>query len=224
MSLLKEVFGKSPFGALVQHAKKAHECVKLVRPLMEATIREDYEEVHRLQDAVCKLEYEADQIKQEIRAHLPRRYFLPVSREDLDTYLHYQDRVADCAEDFAIVLLIRKTKIHPALADEFLEFVDQVVGVCDTLMAAAEDMETLAETSFSGAEARQQLERISSLNTDEWKADRMQRTLSKHVYELEKELDPITIIFYEKMMRALSGIADAAENTGDWLRLMILKS
>jgi len=223
MPLIQELFGKSPFGPLVQHAQKVHECVKLVRPLMEAMIREDYEEVHRLQDQVCKLEWEADEIKHKIREKLPRRFFLPVEREDLDMFLHYQDNVADQAEDFAIVLLIRNTRIHPALAQEFRDFVEQVVSVSESLMQAAEQLEVLAEAGFGGAEAKSVLDRISGLGQAEWKADRMQRTLSRHVYSLEKELDPITIIFYEKMMRNLSGIANAAENTGDWLRLMIVK-
>ena len=41
---------------------------------------------------------------------------------------------------------------------------------------------------------------------------------------LQKGESQRTIVFYEKMMRALSGIANAAENTGDWLRTMIVKS
>ena len=38
MSLIAELFGKSPFGPLVEHSKKVHECVELVKPLLEALI------------------------------------------------------------------------------------------------------------------------------------------------------------------------------------------
>lgn len=224
MSLIKQLFGKSPFAPLVEHSKKVHECVKLVRPVMEALIREDHDEVHRLQDQISKLEYEADQIKHEIRDHLPRRYFLPVSREDLDRYLYSQDEIADYAQDFAVVLLIRRTKVHPQLQEEFFEFVDQVTTVSETLMSVAEELVALAEASFTGAEAKSILVRLSGLGEGEWLADRLQRKLSSHVYALEAELDPVTIMFYEKMCQALSGIANAAENTGDRLREMILKS
>jgi len=223
MSVIKELFGKSPFRALVEHTKKVHECVKLVRPLMEALVREDREEVHRLQDDVSRLEYEADQIKHEIREHLPRRYLLPVSREDLDLYLHCQDSIADGAEDFAVILLIRETVVHPDLVEPFFEFVDQVLRVGNALMEASEELVSLAVASFGGAEARLILQRLSGLGEEEWKADRMQRKLSQRIYLLEKELDPITIVFYEKMLRVLSGIANAAENTGDLLRTMIVK-
>jgi len=223
MGLIGDLFGKSPFKALVQHTRKVHECVRLVKPLMEACMREDYEEVHRLQDQVTKTEYEADQVKNEIREHLPRRYFLPVSRTDLERFLHCQDNIADAAQDLAVVLLIRNTKIHPELAEEFRAFVDQVVSVSDTLTAPAEELDALAESSFGGAEAESVLKRISRLGEWEWLADRMQRKISQHIYRLEKQLDPVTIMFYEKILQALSTIANAAENTGDQLRAMIVK-
>ncbi len=106
---------------------------------------------------------------------------------------------------------------------EFLEFADQVLAVGSGLMAAAEEMVNLAEASFGGAEARSVLQILSGLGEGEWKADRMQRKLSQHIYLLEEELDPITIVFYEKMLGALGGIANAAENAGDLLRAMIVK-
>lgn len=223
MSLLQQVFGSSPFHPLVEHAKKVHDCIEQLRPLLQAVVDEDYEEVHRLQDQVSKLEYQADLIKHRIREQLPRRFFLPVGREDLDRYLHCQDNIADGVEDFAVILVIRKTRLHPALVEEFFELVDQVRQVGDTMLAAAEELVDLAETSFGGAEAQRILDRIGTLGEEEWKADRIQRRLSKHMYSMEQELDPVTISFYEKMLRALSEIANAAENTGDMLRAMIVK-
>lgn len=223
MSLIQQVFGSSPFQPLVEHAKKVNECVALVRPMIEALVAEDHAKVHRLQDQVSKLEYEADQIKHRIREQLPRRFFLPVSREDLDRYLHCQDNIADGVEDLAVILVIRKTRVHERLVPSFLEIADQVVQVGITMISAAEELVHLAETSFEGAEAERILTLVSSLGEEEWKADRLQRKLSQQVYEMEEELDPVTISFYEKIQRALGAIADAAENTGDMLRAMIVK-
>ena len=223
MSLLKELFGQSPFNSLVKHARKVHECVQLICPLMQAMIDGDYDRVHELQDKVSQLEYEADEIKHAIREHLPRRYFLPVEREDLDNFLHHIDSIADGVEDFAVVLFIRKTRIHPELADEFNQFAEQVLELSGMLTEAAEDMEGLVETSFGGAEAKNVLETIGSLGEAEWRCDRLQRRISIHIYQLEEELDPITISFYEKMLRTLSEVANSAENTGEFLRTMIVK-
>ncbi|MBU0483757.1 MAG: TIGR00153 family protein [Proteobacteria bacterium] len=223
MNIISELFGKSPFGPLVEHTKKVHECVEMVRPLMEALVQENYQELHELQDKVSKLEYEADKFKHEIRSQLPRRYFLPVERVELDNFLHCQDKIADYVQDLAVILTIRNTVVHPSLVDKYFKFVDQIFQVTATLLTAAVELQNLAEVSFGGAEARKVLEIIAGLGEEEWKADRMARSLSKDIYRLEKELDPITIIFYEKILLALGSIANEAENAGDMLRTMIIK-
>ena len=91
------------------------------------------------------------------------------------------------------------------------------------LIQLESELSTLAEAAFSGAEAKNVLKGVDKISEEEWKADRMARSLSKDVYSLEKELDPITIIFYEKMILSLGAIANEAENAGDKLRTMILK-
>ena len=223
MNIIKELFGKSPFGPLVEHTKKVHECVEVIRPLIEALVNEDYDEIRKLQDRVSKLEYEADTIKHNVREHLPRRYFMPVDRVDLERFISSQDNIADKTEDFAVILTLRKTKLHPEVMDKFFDFVDQIFQVTGTLLTAAVELSNLAEASFSGAEAKVVLNILKGLNEEEWKADRMARSLSKDVYSLEKELDTLTIIFYEKMILTLGAIANEAENAGDMLRTMILK-
>ena len=223
MNIIKELFAKSPFGPLVEHTKKVHECVEMIRPLMEALVNEDYDEIRRLQDRVSRLEYEADTIKHNVRDHLPRRYFMPVDRVDLAKFISSQDNIADKTEDFAVILTLRKTKLHPDIMDKFFDFVDQVFQVTGTLLTAAVELNNLAEASFSGAEAKVVLSLLKGLNEEEWKADRMARSLSKDVYSLENKLDPITILFYEKMILTLGEIANEAENAGDMLRTMILK-
>ncbi len=221
MGIISDLFGQSPLGALSEHTKKAHECVKMIRPLTEAMVEEDYDRIHELQDQVSKLEYQADEIKNEIREQLPRRYFLPINRNTLENFLRSQDRVADSVEDFAVILLIRRTKIHESLRDDLFVFVDQVVRVSDILMKAAEQLQDLSETSFGGAEARAVLQRIANIGEEEWKADRLQRKLSTKIYSLENEIDPVTIFFYDKILQMLGRIANDAENTGDLLRGMI---
>ena len=223
MNIIQDLFGKSPFGPLVEHTKKVHECVEMLKPLMEALVNEDYEEIHRIQDKISRLEYEADNIKHEVRQYLPRRYFMPVERVELERFISCQDKIADKVEDFAVILTLRKTKLHPDVMDKFFGFIDQIFQVTGTLLGAAVELKNLAEVSFSGAEARHVLDILHGLNEEEWKADRMARSLSKDVYALEKQLDPITIIFYEKMILTLSAIANEAENAGDMLRTMIVK-
>ena len=223
MAIISDMLGRSPIGHLVEHARKVHECVELVKPLMEALIAEDYERIRYLQDKVSKIEYEADLLKHEIRGNLPRRYFLPVNREELDGFLQCQEKMADYAEDFSVILMIRQTKLHPSLHEGFLHFVDQIFQVSGSLLTAAVEFRNLAEVSFLGAEARMVLGLIESLGEEEWKADRLARELSIKMYKLEDEVGAISMMFYEKMLLKLSAIANEAENAGDYLRAMIDK-
>jgi hypothetical protein len=223
MSIIHELFSGSPFGPLVEHTKKVHECVEVVRPLMEALAHENYDEINLLHDKVSRLEYEADLLKHEIRSRLPRRFFLPVERVELDNFLSCQDKIADRVQDFSVILTIRNTKIHPALIGDFFDFVEQIFQATGFLLTAAVELHSLAEVSFGGAESRAVLEIIEKVGREEWKADRMARKLSKKIYGLEKEVDPITIIFYEKILLALGSIANEAENASDMMRLMIVK-
>ena len=223
MSIIQNLFSGSPFGPMLEHTKKVHECVEVVSPLMEALIHENYLEIHNLQDKVSKLEYEADLLKVEIRSRLPRRFFLPVDRNELENFLRCQDKIADRVEDFAVILTIRNTKLHPELIDGFLEFVDQIFQVTGSLLTAATELNNLAETTFGGAEAAEVLDLVDNLNEEEWKADRLARKLSQHIYSLETTISPIDIIFYEKLLLALGSIANEAENAGDMIRMMIIK-
>ena len=38
MNIIQDLFGKSPFGPLVEHTKKVHECVEMLKPLMEGDV------------------------------------------------------------------------------------------------------------------------------------------------------------------------------------------
>ena len=163
-----------------EHTQKVTECVEVIRPLMEALVNEDYVEIRRLQDQVSRLEYEADVIKHEVREHLPRRYFLPVDRVELEKFI---DEVA--MQDLRVPVL-------------------RAVGV-------------------GRQQASNVLSLLDGLNEEEWKADRIARSLSKDIFALEDQLDPITLLFYEKMLLVLSEIANEAENAGDMLRTMIVK-
>jgi len=220
---ITELFGKSPFGSIVEHSKKVHECVELLWPLMEALVQEDQDLIMTLHSRMARLEYEADLIKHEIRGFISQRSFLPVDRSDLLNFLEHQEKIADHAEDFAVILTLRKTVVTEELHDYFFEYLKQVFQASGLLLTAAVEFKNLAETAFGGAEARSILKLIEGLNQEEWKADKMSRKLSRKVFALEGREEILNILFYEKMIMKLGSIANQAENAGDYLRVMIEK-
>ena len=223
MSVMEQVFGPSPFKNLIKHSRKVHECVELLKPIAEALLVGDHDKLTQLHHDMSKSEHEADIIKNEIRDNLSKVYLLSVGRYDLTKFLAYQDNVADAAEDFSVVAVLRKTQVLPELKEDFMAFINQIITVSEHLLGLGEELSLLAETTFTGAEADRVLEAIDKINEEEWQADKLQRKFTKHYYSLEDKLDPITLLFYDKYCHTLSAIANHAEKTAKYLRQVIKK-
>jgi len=223
MGILGRFFAQSPFVELHEHSKKVHECVKLLRPLANALLDEDYDKIEELHNLMSKTEHEADQIKTMLRDRISRMYFLSVGRLELSQFLAYQDDVADAAEDFAVVLLLRKTKLPAELKKDFLAFVEQVINVSEHLLNVAERLSELAHTAFRGKESKEVLEAIEKIGQEEWQVDRLERRFARHFYSMEDKSDPITIFFLDKYCKRLSAVSNNAERAAKYLRLIIRK-
>lgn len=223
VSILSNLFGKSPFGALLAHTQKVHECVKLVRPLAENFLAGQLDKIDEIHNEISRLEHEADVIKTEIRKGLGKSYFLAVERTDLLHFLHTQDAIADTAEDIAVLCNLRRTKLPDSLHQDFLTFVDLAIKTSERLLRAAESMSKLVERAFGGPEAEKVLAEVEALNKKEWEVDRAARHLLQKMFALEKEIDPIDIVFSMKVFNAIGSLANHAENTGENLALMILR-
>lgn len=216
------IFGRSPFESLAQHARKVHECVSMIRPLAEAVLAGDLEKINAIQHEMSKTEFEADQLKDHIRQNLPKRLFLPVRREDLAKFLAEMDKIADAAEDFAVAATLRALKLPDELHGDFLALVDKAVQVNESLLGLAEDLADLQKEAFVGRDADDVLRKVQQVCHMEWEADKLNRKLARHAYGM-LDLDAVTLILLEKLARALSKLADHAENVGKNLRLMIIR-
>ena len=223
MGLMEKVFGTSPFELLLEHTKEVHECVKLIQPLTDALLAGEYEKIEVLHHQMSGLEHEADNTNTEIRNRLSRVYLLSVGRYELVQFLSLQDNVADAAEDYAVVLLLRKTTVPAELREDYLALVNQVVLVSEHLLSLAEDLSSLAQAAFSGHEAERVLESIDKVSEEEWKADKLQRKFARRYYSIEDQLDTMTLIFLDKYCKTLSSIANAAEKAAKFMRQIIVQ-
>ena len=222
MPLLDKLFGKSPFGPIIKHAKKVNECIDLVNPVIKAWLNEDWKQIEKLRKEVSRKEHEADKMKITIRSNLPKSLFYPVPRGDLLRILQNQDNIADAVEDLCVVLSLRKTKIPKSLTDDFQDFAKQVIETAQMLLKANEELETLLEASFTGPHTEKVLKIVDEIGTLEWKCDTKGHDLVKKLISMEDTLDPLTIIFIMKIIEVLGNLSNHAENCGDNLRHLII--
>lgn len=221
MSIISKLFGKSPFEPLFQHMLKVKECVDLVRPLMDAFLNEEDKKMEDFAKKIFKAEHEADLVKKELRNQLPKSIFLPVARGDLLRFLKEQDNIADSAEDLAVLLTLRKTKVPEELKEELKDFVDRVLETYEMAMRVSSEIKVLAETSFGGTEAYKVMQLIEELKVDEWEADKAQMTAAKKLFSIEEKLDPVTVFMLMNIFKELGTLANHAENAGDQMRMML---
>lgn len=224
MSIIAKIFGKSPFEPLYQHMLKVKECVDLVKPLMDALLADDYNEVEAVAQKIFKAEHESDLVKKEIRNNLPKGIFLPVNRDDMLNYLREQDKIADSAEDLGVLITLRRMRVPEELRESLNTLVNKVLITCETAMKVSSEIKILAETSFGGAEAQKVMDIIEQLKLEEWEADKAQMRLAKKMFSIESKLDPVSIMMWMNIFRELGALANHSENLGDHLRMMLHKS
>jgi len=95
------LFGRSPIKPLQEHMYRVYMGIKNLTPLVEGMIAGDSEAILTAQVEIIKGEHDADEMKRELRTHLPKGLFMPVDRRDILDVLLRQDMIANQAKDVA---------------------------------------------------------------------------------------------------------------------------
>jgi hypothetical protein len=220
MSLISSLFGRSPIRPMQQHMKAAVTCAREVLPLVEAMAAGDMAAIAGHRAEICRLEHEADEIKNKIRSHLPRRFFMAVSRRDMLEVLDHQDSIADSAQDIAELAEIRSMTIPESMRDPMLDLVRRVIATCEHAERVIDCLDELVETGFSEREVARVEEMINAVNREESETDAVAERCLRTLFEIEDELGVSTLFWY-RIIQWIAEMADYAERVGNRLRLLI---
>jgi uncharacterized protein len=215
--------GHAPFGELQAHMRVVNECVSHMPPLMQALVDGDSLTLKDEAKLIFALEDQADTLKHACRLHLPRRLFMPVDRRDLLEGLLYQDTIADRAEDVAGMFLQRDMPVPDAMKSLLLDLTAKCVEVVQMATEVIELFDELLEVGFRGKLVKVVERKVDAINSAEDTADRIERELSRILFSLEGELDPISVIFWYKLLEWIGDLADYAEKVGNNFRLIIAR-
>jgi len=218
-----KLFGQSPFTALQDHMRVVVECAREVQPLIEALAAGDQEQVIQLKDRIFEREAEADRIKHELRAHLPKSLFMPVDRRDLLEVLLLQDTIANVAQDIAGLLIERKMSIPDFLRDPLIVLTARCVDTVEHAAKVIEELDELLAIGFRGREVDRVDEMLKELNAIEDETDELGIALARALFDHEDELKPVSVMMWYQIIEWIGDLADYAEKVGDHLRLLIAK-
>ncbi len=220
MSMISDLFGRSPVRPMQKHMHASLECARATGPLVEAMIDGDLERLRSCRQEIDQLEHKADALKHDIRAHLPKRLFMAMERRDMLEILDYQDSIADRAQDMAELADMRGMVIPDSLQEPILCLVQASIATCEQASHIVNELDELVETGFRGREVERVEEMIVELGKLESESDRHGEDALRALFAIEDELGLDTFFWYEWLEWA-EKMADFAEKVGNRLRLLI---
>jgi len=216
--LISSLFYRSPFEDLQKHADKVKECAHLFREAVICNVGQECKRFDLITEEVAHLESEADDIKRNIRNHLPKGILMPVDKFQFFQYLREQDKVLDEVEEALFWLSFRPKGIPSELAVEIHHLVEAVTQPIEKLP----ELVTLA-TDYFKSRSEEQRKKMKSLIRDirqhEREADHLERELKLKIFADIK--DALVVYHLVRLVEHIGDIADHAQNASDRMRAMI---
>ena len=222
MSLIGNLFGRSPIRPMQQHMAAALECAHEVTPLIEAMASGDLAAIAAQRNKIDELEHKAAELKHEILGHLPQRLFLAMDRRDMLDILDFQDSIADVAQDVAEMADLRHMQIPPSLVGPMRDLTSRVIETCEQAGRAINQLDELVETGFGGHEVGRVEEMLSELARLESQTDELAQVALRALFAIEDEIGVGTVFWYQTI-NWIGDMADYAERVGNRIRLLIAK-
>lgn len=221
LGTILNLFGRSPFAPLQSHMEKVSGCVHLLLELFRDIEAHDYLAVEEVAVQISELEHQADITKNDIRNHLPKSLFLPIDRGHLLEILSIQDRIADKAEDIAVLATLKQLEILPSFKNEFNDFLQKNITAFESARQIIKELHELLESSFGGIEAEKVRAMIENVAYEEHEVDLVQRQLLKKLFQSDTEMSYTTFHLWQKICEALAAISNLSENLAFRIRMTL---
>jgi phosphate transport system regulatory protein PhoU len=208
------------FDLLKKHAHLVLECVERLSLALEAYNKKDNTRLEEIAKHIFEIEKEADQLKRNIRGHLPKGLILPVERFELFMYLKEQDAIADVAEEILNWLSFKYVDIPKDLFKEIenllLKSIEPLKYLENLIIYSADFLLNRNEDSRNQAK-----EIVRNIRYSQYLAEEFGNKIKKEIFS--KVNEALNLFYILKLVDLILGIPHHAENTADLMRAMIAK-
>jgi len=212
------IFAASPIKPLENHMDQVSQTVSTLVELIESAMSTAWHDVEKAYEKICETEAKADQLKKQIRLHLPNSLFMPVSRLDILQLLTKQDKVANRAKDIAGLILGRRMLFPEPLQVSFQQFIKRSLDAVLQANTVIHELDALLETAFKGHAVESVEGMIEALDCIETETDALQIALRRGLFEMEKDLPPVDVMFLYRIFEMTGALADDAQRVGHRLQ------
>ncbi len=220
---ISRLFGTSPVRPIQEHFAQATACAMELVPFFEAVIAGDWDQAAAVRKRITELEHAADELKRHLRLALPSSLMMPVNRSDVLELLSMQDAIANQAKDISGLVTGRRMQVPPSLAEPYLEFLRCSLRAVSQAEKSVGELDELFEAGFRGKEVDVVIAMTEELDRIENESDEQQVELRSRLFQIERELPPVDVMFLYQIIEWTGELGDIAHRVGSRLHLLISK-
>ena len=221
LNALLNLFGRSPFAPLQAHMDRVASCVHMLPSLFEALKKKDTVGLTQIAESISEMEHLADLTKNDIRNNMPKGLYLPIERSQLLEILSIQDRIADTAEDVAVLITLKPLTFLSCFEADFDEYLQKNIDAFDEAHRIIKEINELLESSFGGKEAQHVRSMVENVSYKEHEVDLVQRRLLKQLFQAEDQLNFTSFDLWQRIFQATGAISNLSENLAHRVRMTL---
>ena len=218
-----DLLAQSPVKPMLEHALIAGNCTEELGVFIAALNENDWQGVIKSRERIVELEHEADDLKREIRGHLPKSLFLPVPRADLLDLIRLVDRLPNTVKDISGLMTGRKMQVPDGIRTSFTDFVTKAVNTARQASESVERLDDLFRVAFRGEVAKTLVVLVQQLDVLEHETDEAEIAVRAELFAIENDITPIEVIFLYEVVKEIGELADRAQQVGHRLLMLVAK-
>ena len=218
-----DLLAQSPVKPMLEHALIAGNCTDELGVFIAALNENDWQGAIKSRERIVELEHEADDLKREIRSHLPKSLFLPVPRADLLDLIRLVDRLPNTAKAISGLMTGRKMRVPDGIRTSFTEFVTKAVSTARQASESVARLDDLFRAAFRGEVAKTLGVLVQQLDALEHETDEAEIAVRAELFAVENDIAPIDVVFLYEVVKEIGELADRAQQVGHRLLMLVAK-
>jgi len=219
LSLLAE----SPFSGLQEHMEVDNKASEALKSFIKSAVESDWKTAKEHRETIVKLEHQADEIKNNIRNHLPKSLFMSVSRQDILDLVFTMDGIPNAAKDISGVMIGRKMVIPEQISKQFTDCVNSAIRATHQACDAIKKVNEMQRSGFGGKNSNQLHHLVAEIEQLEQENDELEISLRNELFKIEKDLPPVDVIFLYDIINKIGILADISQSLGHILIRLVAK-
>ena len=219
LSLLAE----SPFSGLQEHMEVDNKASEALKSFIKSAVESDWKTAKEHRETIVKLEHQADEIKNNIRNHLPKSLFMSVSRQDVLDLVFTMDGIPNAAKDISGVMIGRKMVIPEHMSKRFIDCTNSAITATHQACDAIKKVNEMQRSGFGGKNSNQLHHLVAEIEQLEQENDELEISLRNELFKIEQDLPPVDVIFLYDIINKIGILADISQTLGHILIRLVAK-